>query len=372
MSKQDYYDVLGISKNASTDEIKSAYKKLAKKFHPDVSKEENSEQKFKEVLEAYNVLSSPEKRQAYNQFGFEGEKFSGFSGFQGFDFRNFSSADFDFEDLFSGFGPIFGEFGERRESKRMKGSDLRHDLGISFEEAAFGTKKEIEIERIESCSSCNGSGARDAKSISVCDNCHGSGVVRKTQKTFFGMLSTQSTCSKCRGKGKLIKEKCAKCNGLGKIRARKKIQINIPEGVNTGMHLRLRGEGNEDAEIGEKGELFVVIYVEPHEHFKRDNGDIFVETPISLSEAVLGGEIEVPTLKGKAKLKIPEGTQSNALFKLKKQGIKDYRTEEKGDEFVKVIVSIPKNLSKKQKELFEELKKTEKESMKKRGFFGVF
>lgn len=371
-AKRDYYDVLGIAKNASAEEIKTAYKKKAKQFHPDVSTEPDAEKKFKEVLEAYTVLNDPQKRQAYDQFGFEGDKFSGgFSGAQGFDFRNFSSGDFDFEDLFSGFGSIFGEqFGEKEANTR--GQDLRYDLSISFEEAAFGIKKEIVFERIDTCNNCHGSGAKDAKSLTTCEECHGKGVVRKTQRTIIGMMTSQTTCSKCRGKGKIVKEKCAQCNGNGKIMARKKIQVTIPEGVSSGMHLRLKEEGNSGEEGGEKGDLFVVIMVEPHKFFKRDNGDILVDVPISLADAVLGEEIDVPTLRGKAKLKIPEATQSNQVFRLKKEGIKDYRTGEKGDEFVKVIVKIPKKLSKKEKQLFEEIKKLEKEEGKNTDFFGFF
>ncbi|MDO8538655.1 MAG: molecular chaperone DnaJ [archaeon] len=371
MSKRDYYDVLGISKNASAEEIKTAYKKLAKQFHPDVSKEPNAEHKFKEVLEAYTVLNDSQKRQAFDQFGFGGEKFSGFSGNQGgFDYRNFSSQDFDFEDLFSGFGSIFGEqFGERERNTR--GHDLRYDLNISFEEAAFGIKKDILFERIDTCSNCQGTGAKDAKSVTTCTECNGKGIARKMQRTILGMMATQTTCSKCRGKGKIVKEKCAACNSNGKVMARKKVNVTIPEGVSSGMHLRLKEEGNSGEEGGEKGDLFVVIIVEPHEFFKRDNGDILVDVPISLTISVLGGEIDVPTLKGKAKLKIPEGTQSNTVFRLKKEGIKDYRTSEKGDEFVKVIINIPKKLSKKQKELFEEIQKLEKDD-KNNEFFGFF
>ena len=379
-AKKDYYDVLGLKKNVSQDEIKDAYKELAKKFHPDVSKESNAEEKFKEVLEAYSVLSDPEKRANYDQFGHAAEGFTGFRGFgdfssRGFDFGDFESVGFDFDDLFKsfGFGDIFGrEFRGKTKRRPRKGLDLRYDLSISFEEAAFGTKKEIEVERIEECDECSGRGSIGTDGMANCPQCNGRGVIDRTQRTPFGVFSTRTTCNKCRGEGKINKNPCNKCKGLGKIKRKRKISVKIPEGIQNGAFLRMEGEGNAGDIGAGNGDLYVVTFIEPHEFFKRDEADIYAEIPISFAAAALGSEISVPTLKEKVKLKIPAGTQTGTIFKLKGKGIKNREKEGYGDEYIKVIIRTPKNLNRKEKELFEELKKEEKEEYKDNGFFKKF
>ncbi|MFH1587802.1 MAG: molecular chaperone DnaJ [Candidatus Diapherotrites archaeon] len=363
MAGKDYYSVLGISKNASQEEIKKAYKQMAKKFHPDVSSESNAEQKFKEVNEAYGVLGDETKRKNYDQFGEAGEKFSNFGGFNSGDF---SRMDFDFSDLFSGmgFGGFEDLFGGMQRRGAQKGADIVVKLGISFMDAALGTEKEIEIQRIEECEKCHGSGGTGIKN---CPQCNGRGMEVKTRKTIFGIFQTQSTCSKCRGEGGIITDPCKECNGQGKLKRKRKIKLNIPEGINSGNHLRLSGQGNFDE--GGSGNLFVVILVEPHDVFKRDGIDVFIEVPLSFSEAALGTKIEVPTIKGKAELKVPAGTQTSTLFKMKSQGIRQVNSNNYGDQYVKVFLKTPEKLTKKQKELFEKLSGTEKTRKKRKGFF---
>lgn len=368
--KKDYYGVLGVSKNASSDEIKQAYKRLAKQWHPDVSKETEAEKKFKEIQEAYSVLSDPQKRENYDRFGFGAEGFEGFQGFRGFES---SGIDFDFEDLFSGFGSMHG-FGEMfkdafgRQKGPEKGENIRVDLSVSFEEAVFGTEKEIFVERTWKCSDCEGTGSKDKKT-EKCFSCNGTGQTRRTSKTAFGVFTVQSTCHKCSGTGETLSNPCKKCSGSGVSVERKKIAVKIPAGIDTGNHLRLKGEGNAGLHGGREGDLFVVVFVEPHEIFKRDNSDVFCEIPISFSEAALGATVETPTLKGTASIKIPPGTQSGTVFRLNGIGIKKIDGAGAGDEYVKVNVETPKKLSKKQKELLEEMAKEEELKKKRKGFF---
>ncbi len=371
---KDFYNVLGVSKNASAEEIKEAYKNLAKKFHPDVSKEQNAEAKFKEVLEAYHVLSDNQKRTNYDRFGDAAEKFSGFGGFGGQ--GGFSNMEFDFGDIFSGFGgggmgDLFKEaFAQSRgRSGSQRGEDLATNMQITFEEAAFGAKKEIEIEIREICNKCNGDGTAKRDGKKTCHTCRGSGTQQSMQRTFFGTLATSTTCRTCSGTGQVITDPCEKCGGKKVVRAKKKITVNVPAGVNSGNNLRLRGLGNSGAKGGASGDLFVVIFVEPHKIFKRDKNDIFMEIPISFSEAALGAEIVAPTLRKPAKIKMPSGTQSGTIFRLKEQGIKGFESSKLGDQFVKVIINTPKSLSKKQKELFEELAKTDGKKGGKEGLF---
>ncbi len=366
--KRDYYDVLGLNKGASADEIKSAYKKLAKKFHPDISKEENAEEKFKEILEAYSVLSDPQKKENYDKFGHAAEGFQGFGG-QGFSGFDFSNMEFDFDDLFSnfGFGDIFGR--GRKPRGPRKGVDLRVDLSISFEEAAFGTQKDISVERTEACDKCNGTGSEGKDGLISCPDCNGTGTQTHSQRTPFGTFSTRTACRKCRGEGKIVKNPCTKCNGTGRINKTRKISVSIPEGIQNGAYLRLHNEGNAGERGAGNGDLYVIIFIEPHEFFKRDETDIYGEVPITFSDAALGKEIEVPALKGKAKLKVPAGTQSGTIFRLKGKGIKDIERGNYGDEYIKVIVRTPEKLSKKQKKLFEEIKEEEKKS---NGLFDKF
>ncbi len=365
-TKRDYYEILGLNKGASADEIKSAYKKMAKKFHPDISKEEHAEEKFKEILEAYSVLSDEQKKSNYDQFGHAAEGFQGFGGqgTGGFDFSNM-----DFDDLFSsfGFGNIFGGRGKKRGPR--KGVDLRFDLNIGFEEAVFGIKKEIEIERIEACDKCNGTGSEEKDGLIDCSQCNGTGMQTHAQRTPFGTFTTKTTCRKCGGEGKTVKNPCSKCHGTGRIKKKRKIEVRIPEGIQNGAYLRLQGEGNAGERGAGNGDLYVIIFIEPHKFFKRDQTDIYGEVPINFSTAALGGEIEIPTLKEKGKLKIPAGTQTGTIFRLKGKGIKDIERGGFGDEYIKVIVRTPEKLSRKQKELFEEIKQEEKED---NGFFKKF
>ncbi|MBU0635871.1 molecular chaperone DnaJ [Candidatus Micrarchaeota archaeon] len=360
-AKSDYYEILGISKNASSEEIKSAYKRLAKKYHPDVSADPKAKEKFQEALEAYNVLSDSQKRQNYDQFGHATEGFSGYQGFRDFSGFGGGGIDFDFSDLFEnfsgfeGFSSFTDLFGGRKK-RDQHGENLRVDISIPFKEAIFGVTKTIEIERIENCSDCYGSGAEKGDSgKKTCSRCNGKGLLQKTQQTPFGLFSTQTTCAQCGGEGKIIEKPCNHCRGKGKIRKNRKIKVKIPAGIETGMHLHLQGEGNTGIGKGSQGDLFVVVFVEKHKFFKRDGPDIFFETPLSFSEVALGTKLEVPTLKGKAMLDIPSGTQTDTIFRMKGKGVKDLNSGRQGDQFVKVKVLTPSKLSRKERKLFEEL-----------------
>jgi molecular chaperone DnaJ len=365
----DYYKVLGINKGASAEEVKKAYKKLAKQYHPDVSSDPDAEKKFKEVVEAYQVLSDPEKKQNYDNYGDAYKNFQGF-GRQGFGGQG--GMDFDFEDIFSqftggggfDFSDIFGGRGQRK--RRDTGTNLKYNLRISFEEAAFGCEKEIEYDRIKKCEKCDGSGAKGGNT-KTCSVCNGQGRVVRQQKTPFGIFRSQSTCPECSGSGEVAETKCLYCNGQGLVTEKEKIKVKVPAGINTGNHLKVAGKGH----AGKDGEsdLYVVIFVESHEIFKRDDFDIYTEVPISFSEAALGSTIEVPTLKGKAELKVPKATQTGTIFKMKNKGIKYLNKDIYGDEFVKVIVETPTKLSKKQKELLEKLSSEDKAAKKRKGLF---
>ncbi|MAG17979.1 MAG: molecular chaperone DnaJ [Candidatus Diapherotrites archaeon] len=362
---KDYYNILGIQRGTSQEEIKKAYKKLAKKYHPDISKETDAEQKFKDVQHAYSVLGDEQKRRNYDQFGEQSERF-GQGGFQGF-----GGEGFDFSDIFEqfgggGFGDIFGQ--GRRGPRR--GEDIIVKLSLSFEEAAFGIKKEIEVDRIEECDNCKGSGAKPGTKIVTCSTCNGSGMEKQIRRTFLGTIATQTTCRKCKGQGESVDDPCPVCSGSGREHKKKKISITIPAGIDSGNHLRLRDQGNEGEKGAVKGDLITVIFVEPHEVFKRDGFDIFMELPVSFSEAALGNEIAVPTLKGKAKLKVPSGTQSGTLFKMKEKGIQKLQRKDFGDQYVRVIVKTPEKMSKKMKKTLEELQAEEKIQSERKGFFG--
>jgi molecular chaperone DnaJ len=350
MRKKDYYETLGVSKNASKDEIKKAYKRLAKKYHPDITKDKNSEEKFKEISEAYAVLSDDKKRTQYDQFGHAGfdQRFSQEDIFRNFDFNIFR--DFGFED----FDNIFDIFFGRGRTKRS-GTDLRYDLEISFKEAAFGCKKEIKIPRHEICGSCKGSGAYKDR-FDICQTCGGTGQVRRVVKSFFGSLSQITNCPECKGKGKIIKEYCKNCKGKGNVEKIKTLNVDIPAGINNGNQIRLKGEGGV-SDDGVYGDLYIVVHVLPHKIFVREGYDIFIEIPVSFVTLAMGGKIEVPTLKGKAKLKIPSGTQSHTIFRLKGEGIKKLHGYGYGHEYIKVVVEIPKNLTRKQKKLLKEFEK---------------
>jgi len=370
MTKRDYYEVLGIGKNATKDEIKKAYRKLARKYHPDVNKDAGAENKFKEISEAYEVLADENKKANYDRFGHAGAQ-AGFSG-GGFSWNDFSHFE-DISDIFGRdffgrdiFDVFFGGRGRRRGSSARRGSDLRYDLDISLEEAAFGAEREISIQRNETCKECMGSGAKSSSDIVTCPACGGTGQLKQGRRTPFGQFVTVTTCSECRGEGKTIKKPCSRCDGSGISAKRRRISVKIPTGVESGSYLRLHGEGDAGIKGGSAGDLYVVIHVKPHNDFRRDGSDIIYELPISFSQAALGDEVEVPTLKGKAKMKIPAGTQTGTFFKLRGEGIPRLYGRGRGDELVRIRVVTPEKLGKRQKEIFEEL--SELEGGKKRSF----
>ncbi len=365
---KDYYETLGVDKSASKEEIKKAYKKLAKKYHPDLNKENpESADKFKEINEAAAVLGNEQKRQQYDQFGTAAEGFGQGGGFGGFDFSDFmSGSGFDFGDIFDQF---FGGGGRRRgrRSSPSRGSDLRYDLEVSLEEAASGTKKNLVVPKLTTCDKCKGSGAQSDSDIKTCTTCHGRGSVVQQTRTPFGIFQQTSTCRSCGGEGKVIKNPCPVCDGEGRIEKKKKIEVEIPAGVSNGTKLRVRGEGEAGAKGGPNGDLYVVIYVQEHDIFKRDGDDIYLDVPITFTQAALGDEIEVPTLEGKASLKIPSGTQSHTIFRMKNKGIPHLQGYGKGSQNVRVVIKTPDKLTKKQKEL---LKEFEKGFKGKKGFLG--
>jgi len=360
MAKRDYYDILGINKSASKDEIKKAYKKLALKYHPDRNSGKDAEEKFKEISEAYAVLSDDSKRQQYDTFGHAGfdQRYTQEDIFRGADFNDI------FEDLFGESSNIFDMFfGRGFGGKRQrKGNDLQYNLSIEFEEAVFGATKEIIINKDVKCEHCNGTGAEHGE-LKQCDVCHGSGLQRRTQRTPFGIFQTQTTCRNCNGEGEVAKKACIHCNGYGIEKKSKEIKIKIPKGINEGQFLRIKGEG-QHIKNGISGDLFVVINIKPHKFFTREENNVYMEFPISFSQAALGDEIKVPTLYGEVKMKIPSGTQSHTLFRLKGKGIEDVNDNSVGDQYVRIILKTPSKLNKKQKELFDELSKENKEKLK--------
>ncbi len=363
----DYYDTLGVKKGASREEIKKAYKKLAKKFHPDNGDTGDTE-KFKKINEAAAILGDDKKRQHYDQFG--STEGMGGAGAGGFDFSGFQDAfngGGDFGDIFDHLGDIFGGAfgfggGGGRRRRTPQGEDLRYDIDISLEEAAFGVTKKISFHRLGACEECDGSGAESSSDIKTCPECDGRGRVQRTQRTPFGMVQTQGACPKCRGEGKIIEKECKECDGTGLVRIKKDLEIKTPPGIDDNMRLRVEGEGNAAPKGGMPGDLYVFIHVEADKNFIRKGDDIYLEYPITVSQAATGTEIEVPTLTGKAKLKIPGGTQPNTIFKMKEKGIQNIHGGHKGDQLVKVIVKIPKKLNKKEKKLFDDLQKESEKS----------
>lgn len=357
MNKRDYYEVLGVSKSATQDEIKSAFRKLAKKYHPDVSKEPDAEAKFKEVQEAYAVLSDSDKRKQYDQFGhaaFEqgGAGQGGFGGgFSGFDFSGFDYGDI-FDNIFDG----IGGFGRRNSSNRSRrGSDSLMGMKLTFLEAVFGCKKDISLDVIEDCDNCNGKGGFGE---STCDNCHGSGTVTSEQHTIFGSFLSKTTCSKCGGTGKTYERTCTSCHGTGRVKKTKKLEIKVPAGVDTGTRLKLSGKGDAGVNGGPNGDLYIEFTVSDHEYFVRDENDIYMEVPITITEAILGCKKEVPTLYGNVTLTIPAGSESGDKHRMRGKGIDNQTTRQKGDMYVVLKIVTPKKLSREQKKLLEELNKT--------------
>ncbi len=350
MEDKDYYKILGVSRDAPEDEIKKNYRRVAMQYHPDRNPgNKEAEENFKIASEAYEVLRDPEKREIYDRYGIEGLKGTGFTGFRGFD------------DIFSAFGDVFQDFfgfggNQRRRTSARPGADLRYDVRISFFDAAFGKETDIEIPKNLACEVCGGTGAKPGTHPTQCPNCKGTGQVTRSQ----GFFTISTTCSQCRGQGSIIPHPCKECRGLGKVKKIKKLQIKLPPGVDTGSKLRIRGEGEEGERGGPAGDLFVFIYVEPHDFFSREGDDIICQIPISFTQAALGTEIDVPTLNGTKNLKIPKGTESGEIFRIKGEGFPRIRGYGRGDEIVQVVLRTPKNLTKKQEELlreFEELSK---------------
>lgn len=356
MNKRDYYEVLGVSKTATDAEIKSAFRKLAKKYHPDVSKEENAAEKFKEVQEAYAVLSDPEKRKKYDQFGHSafqntGGGAGGFQGFDGFDFGDMGDI---FDDILGGFG--FSSNSRRSANGPRKGNDVLYRMTISFDEAVHGCEKDINLDTVDNCPNCHGEGGFNSK---TCPECRGSGTITSEQRTMFGSFLSKTTCPECHGTGNIFEKKCPDCNGKGKIRKNKTITVTVPAGIDNGNRLRLTGKGEAGENGGRNGDLYLEFTVKDHDFYKRNEDDIYIDLPLTITEAVLGCTKEVPTIYGNVELTIPSGTQSLDKLRLRGKGIENVNTRRKGDMYAVVKVIMPEKLTKEQKSLFESLANTE-------------
>lgn len=347
--KRDYYEVLGIQKGASEDEIKKAYKKLARKYHPDMNPgDKEAEEHFKEVNEANEVLSDPEKKARYDQFGFAGvdPNYGAGPGGGGF------GGGFDFGDLGDIFGSFFGGGfgGQQRRNGPMRGESIRASVSVDFAEAAFGCEKEVTLERSETCTTCKGNGCAPGTTPEVCPECHGTGSVQVRRQTPMGVFASTNPCRKCGGTGRLIHQPCSECRGTGTVRKRKTIKVSIPAGIDHGQTISLRGQGHAGKNGGPAGDLLITVMVRPHELFRRDGTDVFCEAPITFTQAVLGAELEIPTIDGKVKYAIPEGTQTGTVFRLKGKGIPVLNGRGRGDQYVTVTIETPRNLNKEQKE----------------------
>ncbi len=354
--KRDYYEVLGLNKGASDDDIKKAYKKQARKYHPDLNPDnKEAEEKFKEVNEAYEVLSDPNKKSRYDQFGHAGvDPNFGAGGYGGgFD------GGFDFGDLGDIFGSFFGGgfggggFGGGRRTNPnapQRGESIRLSLAITFEEAAFGCEKEVTVERMDQCTTCNGNGCAPGTTPETCPECHGTGQVQVRRQTPMGVFATTSACSRCGGKGKIIHQPCSDCRGTGSVRKRKTIKASIPAGIDNGQTISVRGQGHAGKNGGPAGDLLITITVKPHDLFRREGTSVLCDAPITFAQAVLGAELEIPTIDGKVKYDLPEGTQSGTTFRLKGKGIPSINGRGRGDQYVTVYIETPKNLNKEQKE----------------------
>ncbi len=358
MADKDYYQTLGVDRNASRDEIKKAYKRLAKKYHPDLNKEDpNAEKKFKEVNEAAAILADDEKRKQYDQYGSEGVNLGG-----GFDFRDFANfGNFDFDDIFDTFfSQGFGR--QPRSSFQTAGSDLRFDIEISLEEASEGVTKTIVLPREVPCKTCDGTGAEKSSDVVTCSQCGGQGIERRTRRTPFGVFATTATCSQCKGTGRVIAHRCGTCAGAGAVQDNSKIEIRIPAGVEQGTRLRIAGQGDAGEHGGPTGDLYIVVHLKAHKVFERNGNDLWITVPLSVSEAVLGCDMEIPLLKGKTKISIPAGTQPGTVFKLRGKGLPSLHSDSSGNLNVRVTVDIPTKLSKREKEIYKELDKHPKKS----------
>ena len=349
--KRDYYEVLGVQKSASDDEIKKAFRKMSKKYHPDLNPgNKEAEEKFKEVNEAYQVLSDSDKKSKYDQFGHAGvdPNFGAGGGYgdAGFDFGDI------FGDIFGGFGGGFG--GGRRNGPR-RGNDIRRVIDISFEEAAFGCTKKMNIQTQEKCEECGGTGAKKGTTVTTCSHCSGTGRVKTQQRTILGYMTTETTCPQCNGEGKIIKEPCRECRGTGAVRRNKTIEVQIPSGIDDNQTIQLSGKGEAGSKGGPNGDLLITVRVRPHDIFQRRGNDVFINMPISFVEAALGANVKVPTIDGGCvELTIPEGTQAGTRFRMKGKGIPYLRSKSRGDQYVTVEIEIPRNLTQKQKELLKD------------------
>ncbi len=350
MTERDYYEVLGISRNASNEELKQAFRHLARQYHPDVNNSPDAEERFKEINEAYAVLSDPERRAAYDRFGHAGVKGAGGAADFTVDFTDFADI---FGDLF-GFGG-FGRTGRRARNVPRRGADLQYRLDLSFEEAIFGVEKEIEITRDEICSNCNGTGAEPGTSPVRCSTCNGSGEVRQVRQTLLGSMVQVATCPTCNGLGETISSPCQTCQGRGLERRTRKKVVSIPAGVDSGNQIRLAGEGQPGINGGPNGNLYIAINVKPHKYFKRRDDNIMLDIDINIAQATLGAEVEVPTVDGLVKLKIPVGTQPGKVLRMRGKGVPHLRSNGRGDQLVVINVEVPTRLSNEQRDLFERL-----------------
>lgn len=352
MAKRDYYEVLGVSRDASESDLKSAFRNLARKYHPDVSDAPDAEEKFKEANEAYGVLSDADKRAAYDRFGHQGVRGpSGGPGFETVDFSDFADI---FGDMF-GFGGFGGRSRTASRTAPRRGADLQYQIAISFKEAVFGADKEIEVTKDERCDTCGGDGAKPGTSPKTCPECQGRGEVRQTRQTLLGSMVQVTTCPVCQGRGKIIESHCSTCSGRGRVRKTRRKKVSIPAGVDDGTRIRLAGEGQPGENNGPPGDLYLFVRVQPHKYFRRRDNDILLDLKVNVAQATLGAEVLVPTVDGEVKLKIPAGTQPGKIIRMRGKGVPHLRSNSRGDQLVIVNITIPKKLDVEERELFEKL-----------------